>query len=124
MWDLCNQYVAEGLSGGLITLVVFITMISRSFSRIGTSRRLATSNRQEEWFLWALGVTLFSHIVAFFGISYFDQTKISWYVLLAVISAATAKYLSPTGKASRAYLRQSSTPVLSEDLAIDPAVAR
>jgi hypothetical protein len=124
MWDLCNQYVAEGLSGGLITLVLFVMMISRSFSRIGISRRLATANRQAEWFLWALGVTLFSHVVGFLGISYFDQTKVSWYVLLAMISAATSEYLSPRGTAPRPYLRLPNDGSLNAVLSHTPELWR
>jgi len=37
---------------------------------------------------------LFSNLVAFFGVNYFDQTKVSWFVLLAMISAATAPILA------------------------------
>ena len=38
--------------------------------------------------MWALGSALFAHVVSFFGISYFDQTIVAWYALLAMISAA------------------------------------
>jgi hypothetical protein len=31
---------------------------------------------------------MFANVVAFFGISYFDQTIVAWYALLAMISAA------------------------------------
>jgi hypothetical protein len=36
-----------------------------------------------------LGVTLFTHVVAFLGITYFDQTRVIWFALLAMIAAAT-----------------------------------
>jgi hypothetical protein len=36
-----------------------------------------------------LGASLFANVVAFFGISYFDQTIVAWYALLAMIYAAT-----------------------------------
>ena len=39
--------------------------------------------------MWALGSALFANMVAFLGISYFDQTMVAWYGLLAMISAAT-----------------------------------
>jgi hypothetical protein len=35
-----------------------------------------------------LGSALFAHVVAFVGISYWDQTQVVWYGLLAAISAA------------------------------------
>jgi hypothetical protein len=39
--------------------------------------------------MWALGSALFANMVAFLGISFFDQTIVVWYALLAMISAAT-----------------------------------
>jgi hypothetical protein len=93
MWDLCNQYVAEGQLGGLATFLCFLGMIYICFSRIGTARQSVEGNRQKEWFFWILGATLFSHVVGFFGISYFDQTRVSWFALLAIIVTATAPYI-------------------------------
>ena len=88
MWDLCNQYVAEAETGGLLTLVFFILTIGLCFRRLGLARRAARRSPRE-WFLWCLGVALFSHVVGFIGISYFDQMQIVWYALLAGIVAAT-----------------------------------
>jgi hypothetical protein len=104
MWDLCNQFVAEGQVGGLVTFVAFIAMICICFSRIGAARKAVAlefdnhgkpvgGDLQKEWFFWLLGATLFSHVVAFFGISYFDQTRFSWLALLVIITTATAPYV-------------------------------
>jgi hypothetical protein len=48
---------------------------------------------KKEWFFWLLGAALFSTVVGFFGVNYFDQTKFVWFALLAIISAATAPLL-------------------------------
>jgi len=96
MWDLSNQYVAYALTGGIATLVVFILIISRSFGRLGAARRLAEGNRNQEWFVWCLGAAVLSHVVAYFGIGYFDQIQFAWYALLAIISAAIAEALRPS----------------------------
>jgi hypothetical protein len=37
--------------------------------------------------VWFLGVALFANLVAFFGVNYFDQVKMIWFGLLAMISA-------------------------------------
>lgn len=87
-WDLCNQFVAEAVQGGLATLILFFTLIKRSFGKIGLGRRKAV-NRKQEWLLWTIGCILCGHIAAFFGISYFDQMKDWWFVTLAMIPAAT-----------------------------------
>jgi len=90
MWDLSNQYVAYALTGGLATLVTFILVISRSFGRLGDARKLAEGNRNrsQEWFMWCLGAAMLCHVVAYFGIGYFDQIQFAWFALLAIISAA------------------------------------
>jgi hypothetical protein len=89
MWDTCNQYVQEGEEGGLATLVAFLAMLVISFRWIGKARRSVRGNRSQEFYYWIFGAALFSHIVGFFGISYFDQTRMAWFALLAMISATT-----------------------------------
>lgn len=88
MWDAQNMYVSVGEAGGLAALFFYILVISRSFARIGTARKRAR-NKQQEWFLWFLGAALFSNVVAFFGVNYFDQSRIAWFALISMISACT-----------------------------------
>lgn len=89
-WDACNQFVAEATAGGMITLVLFLTILRRGFGMIGKARKQAEGYRRQEWFFWCMGTALFAHLMAFFGIDYFDQTKILWFAFLAMISAATS----------------------------------
>lgn len=99
MWDLSNQYVAFGLTGGLLTLILFIVILTRCFSRVGIERKKAERTRGDAWFYWCLGATLFSHVVAFFGMSYFDQVQCEFYALVAVIAASAYSRNRPvTGK--------------------------
>jgi hypothetical protein len=93
MWDMCNQFVAEGQVGGLATFLCFLALICISFSRIGIARKAVEGDRDKEWYFWFFGAALFSHVVGFFGISYFDQTRFSWFALLVMIVTATAAYL-------------------------------
>jgi hypothetical protein len=88
MWDLSDTYVSQGESGGVVTLVFFIAIISHSFSRIGKARKTARG-RKREWFLWLMGTALYANVMAFFGVSYWDQTQVAWFALLAIISVAT-----------------------------------
>jgi hypothetical protein len=88
MWDTSNQYIMYAFYGGLTTFALFIAIISMGFGRLGAARKVAEGNRSEEWFLWCLGAALFSHVVAFFGIGYFDQVQFAWFALLAIICVA------------------------------------
>lgn len=97
MWDLCDQYVAYGIAGGLATIVAFILIISRGYSALGKARRLAAGNREREWFIWCLCAALTSHVMGYFGIAYYDQTQVAWFMLLAMICAvAPASKRPPT----------------------------
>jgi len=94
MWDTSNQYVAEGESGGLIVFICFLAMISICFSRIGKARKAVEGDLKKEWYFWFLGAALFTHCVGFFGISYFDQTRMSLFAIFAMILAGTAPALA------------------------------
>jgi hypothetical protein len=112
MWDLSDQYVACAVTGGLATLVTFILVISRSFGRLGAARRLAGKDRKRQWSLWCLCAALLSHVVAYFGIGYFDQVQAAWYTLLAIIAVAVSKPIpSPVSQVQEALV---SSPIGKE----------
>lgn len=92
LWDTQNQYVNVGETGGLLALIFFIVMISRACARIGNARRQVEGD-EREWLMWFLGAAVFANVVAFFGVDYFDQSKVAWFMLLAIISAVTAPIL-------------------------------
>jgi hypothetical protein len=94
MWDLSNQFVAEGESGGLATFVCFIAMICITFSTVGKARKAAEGDRKKEWSMWLLGVAMFAHVVAYFGISYYDHMQILWFTFLAAISVVMASLVA------------------------------
>jgi hypothetical protein len=89
MWDLSNQYVATADTTGLIPLLSLIAILVIGFKFLGKARSVAENDKKQELLIWALAASLFANLVAFFGISYFDQTIVAWYALLAMISAAT-----------------------------------
>jgi len=99
MWDTANQYVGICDSSGLLPFLLFLAIIVYGFKYLGRARKLA-ENRKQQIFLWALGAALFANVVAFVGISYWDQTQVVWLGLLAAICAATVA--RPTKKLTEA----------------------
>jgi hypothetical protein len=93
MWDLANQYVAVGETSGLVPFLFFLATIVYGFKYIGRARK-AARGRSDERFIWAIGAALFANVIAFFGISYYDQTMVCWYLLLALIPAACASVMA------------------------------
>jgi hypothetical protein len=111
MWDSINTYVNAGTGGGLTTFVLFLAIMVLAYKRLGINRKIAerSGSLKDARFIWAIGVCLFAHTVAYFGIAYFDQSELAWYLLLALISATTAfaastKTLSGAGIGSAATL--------------------
>jgi hypothetical protein len=85
-WDLCNQFVAVALTGGLLTLIFYMAIFSRGFSAIGKARKQVEGNRQQEWLLWSFGSALFATVMAHFGINYMAQLIMGFFPLIASIS--------------------------------------
>lgn len=110
MWDTSNQYVAEGESGGLACFVCFLVIIGLCFGRLGKARKAVQGQCTKEWSFWLLGCALFAHVIGFFGISYFDQSRMSWCALLVIIVAAT----NPLLAASKEKETESETVVAPE----------
>jgi hypothetical protein len=92
MWDLCNQFVATALTGGLITLVLFIMIYSRSFGTIGKKVKQVKADRAQAWLLWSLGASLFANVVASFGINYMIELQVMLFVLIASTSIGAFKF--------------------------------
>lgn len=93
MIDLTNQYIREGVQGGLITMVLFIAIIAFAFRSAGQAMwraRLHPELRPLEVQLWGLGAALVVHVFSYISISYFDQNFVTWYLLLAIMGAAPA----------------------------------
>jgi hypothetical protein len=112
MWDQANQYVAVGESGGLLAFICFVAIIVVGFRYVGKARRAALGNRTGELLVWSVGAALFANVVAFFGISYYDQTMVCWYLLLALIPGVAASLVrrKPIGKVPQ------ETEILLEDV--------
>jgi hypothetical protein len=90
MMDITNQYVLEGVKGGVLKLALFLTIIVQCFKGVGRQLRAEWLEPQARLLIWALGVSLFTHCVGFFSICYFDQIIFVWYWLLAAITTVAS----------------------------------
>ena len=84
--DITNEYIAEGLQGGLLRLGLFLAIIVTCFKKVGRAVRAEQADSHTAMLWWALGVSLCSHCAAFISISYFDQIQVFWFWLWAVIA--------------------------------------
>jgi hypothetical protein len=88
--DITNQFIGEGVNGGLLTLSLFVLIIVFCFKAVGGAiQKLESEPFATKFFVWAMGVSLFSHVVSFFSVGYFDQIIVAWFLLLAGISSVS-----------------------------------
>ena len=98
MWDLSNQYVAYAITGGLV-ITGLIHRYYRSKLWTAWERRggLSRETQNKNGFCGASALALLSHVVAYFGIGYFDQMQFAWFALLAIISVAVFEVMNVIG---------------------------
>jgi hypothetical protein len=89
--DITNQFIAEGVSGGLLRMVIFIWIIVVCFRTVGRCvRTMENSGDSSAFLVWSLGASLVAHVASFLSVSYFDQIVVIWYMLWALIATVTA----------------------------------
>jgi hypothetical protein len=66
-----------------------VLLIALSFRAVGRLWRRCARGDQRAM-AWALGVSLFAHVVSFIGVSYFGQIQVVWFMLLAAITSLAA----------------------------------
>jgi len=70
--DITNQFVLEGVRGGLVTLVVFIMTLYCAV-KIPGKFSLGRVTPEAQWMSWGICVSMLGHFVTFWGVSYFGQ---------------------------------------------------
>lgn len=86
MMDITNQFVVEGVNGGLLKLVLFVALIILCFKNVGQRLRSEEDEQTTRFLFWGMGSCLFAHCLSFMSIPYFDQMIIIWFFLLACMS--------------------------------------
>ncbi len=92
--DITNLYVAFGVDGGLIAMLLLIRVLKIAFGEAGRTVRnfgsCSPPRLGDSLLVWGLGVAIAGHMANFFSITYFDQTGGFWLLQLAAISSMSA----------------------------------
>jgi hypothetical protein len=103
--DITNHYLEMGVLGGLPLMLLFIAVVTKAFSLIGTAAKdVEGQPASENFIVWALGSMLLAHAVTFFSVSYYDQS-----ITFVFLTFAAAAGLQPLAQAAPAVVRQTST---------------
>jgi hypothetical protein len=99
MWDKANWYVQSGISGGLPTFILFVSLIVYGFRVVGKARQRCKTSRNGEFLVWGLGSSLFASAISFVGINLIDQSIVVWFAVLALLAGASSGALDrPAGE--------------------------
>ncbi len=100
MFDVTNQYVLQGVQGGIVTMVLFIAVIARCFGAVGhAAGSESKAVRNDKILAWSLGASLLVHAINYISVVYFDQNMVNWYLLLAMIATLGISQKVPSERA-------------------------
>lgn len=89
--DITNHYLKMGVWGGLPLMFAFVAVMAAAFSSVGkTIELLKSESKKDRFHVWVLGSILFGHAVSFLSVSYFDQSIVFFYLVLAMIGSVYA----------------------------------
>lgn len=88
--DITNQFVLEGVRGGMITLIIFI-MIIYGAVKIPGNLSLGNIAPEAKWMSWAICVAMLGHFATFWGVSYFGQINMLLYFTFSLVGFSLEK---------------------------------
>ena len=105
--DITNQYILEGVLGGIITLILFVVLLVMAVRTVG-SYSLRHIPAIQQWMSWGICVSVLGHCISFFGVSYFGQIMMLLYLTLAIVARV---YEMPTSSEmlAKSYTRKQKT---------------
>ncbi|MGC1274995.1 MAG: hypothetical protein WBC44_14920 [Planctomycetaceae bacterium] len=109
MFDVTNQFLLEGVRGGIVAMLLFTTVLLLAFRKIGGAVR-HDKRRPSDFATWLVGSALFGHSAIFFSVAYFGQVPvIFWSTLAAAVAVASG---SRVGRPNGAAMYRMVYPVL------------
>ncbi len=84
-WDWTNQYVVEGVTGGVWGLCLFVGILVLVFKTLIAHYQWA-SVFEERLLTWCLAISFVGFIFAFFGIQLYGQMNVLWYFFLSIVA--------------------------------------
>ena len=97
LYDVTNQFVLEGINGGLVSVILLIAIIVTSFVSVSRSLR-AAAGTDTAYLIFGFGVMMFVHVCVFLSLSYFGQMTLLWFFTIAAIESLAEENSEPVGR--------------------------
>lgn len=82
--DITNQYILEGIQGGFITFILFISVLFFAIKIVG-SDSMCNASANQQWLSWGICVSILGHCISFLGVSYFGQIRMLLFLTFALV---------------------------------------
>lgn len=87
--DLTNEYVAQGVRAGLLSLAALVFILIFAYRQVGIMLRRVRGHPPLSAYAWCLGLCVFANMAIMFSVSYWAQIIVPWYMVLASIGSLT-----------------------------------
>ena len=87
--DITNYFLAYGVMGGILAVILLIAMTWVGFKWVGnTIDSIPEDNDSGDRFMvWCMGASLFSHVATSISVAYYDQSVFFFWFSIATISS-------------------------------------
>ena len=86
--DITNHYLAQGVRGGVLLMLLFISILWAGFRYVGRLVKLEESLPSgKPFFWWCAGCSLLAHAATCISVAYFDQSVIFLVMTLAICAS-------------------------------------
>lgn len=86
--DITNYFLAFGVKGGFLAMLLMIAMIWTAFKWVGNILDARPGmDGGDRFMLWCMGASLFSHVGTSVSVAYYDQSYVFFWFSIASISA-------------------------------------
>jgi hypothetical protein len=82
--DVTNQYILEGVRGGVWAMLALMATIVLAFRACGFWLRRLPAGSHAHLVVFGVGASVFAQMAIFMAVSYFGQTTMIWYLTIAM----------------------------------------
>ena len=99
--DVTNQYLLEGVRGGVWAMFALMATIVLGLRACGFWLRRLPQGSAEHLLVFGIGASLFAQAAIFLAVSYFGQTTMIWYLTIALAAFLAESAAVETARARR-----------------------
>ena len=108
LFDVANQFVREGVAGGILTLGLFLFILAFAFKGVGAGVRRARSAKEAR-VMWSIGTAIAAHCIMFVGIS-ISHSNTNMLVFLWLLAATQIRWAPTSARTTAPRVRKQPPP--------------